>query len=138
MLNYIMIQYKDEKVFNMQKEKSQPGNEEVNGFPIVAIGASAGGLEAVKELLQNLAPDTGLGYVYIQHLDPTRAIVTSCLEPVFSIMIAALALGELVRPLQVLGIIVVLSAVVVVQLPRGDEGAGCLNPPDRRTAIWPI
>ena len=57
----------------------------------------------------------------LQHLDPTRAIVTSCLEPVFSIMIAAVALGELVRPLQVLGIIVVLSAVVVVQLPRGDE-----------------
>jgi drug/metabolite transporter (DMT)-like permease len=31
----------------------------------------------------------------LQHLEPTRAIVASCLEPVFSILIAALVLGEL-------------------------------------------
>jgi len=41
-------------------------------FPIVAIGASAGGLEAVTELLKNLSPDTGMAFVYIQHLDPTH------------------------------------------------------------------
>jgi len=52
----------------------------------------------------------------LQHLDATRAIVTSCLEPVFSILIAALALGELVRPVQVVGIVVVLTATVLVQL----------------------
>lgn len=40
--------------------------------PIVAIGASAGGQEAVVELLKNLSPTTGLAYVYIQHLDPTQ------------------------------------------------------------------
>ena len=39
-------------------------------FPIVAIGASAGGLQAVIELFEHLPPDTGMGYVYIQHLDP--------------------------------------------------------------------
>ncbi|MDQ6815593.1 MAG: chemotaxis protein CheR, partial [Bacteroidota bacterium] len=38
-------------------------------FPIVAIGASAGGLEAVTELLQNVAGNTGMAFVYIQHLD---------------------------------------------------------------------
>lgn len=53
----------------------------------------------------------------LQHLEPTRAIVVSCLEPVFSIVIAAFALGELVRPLQIVGIVVVLAAIVVVQLP---------------------
>ena len=37
---------------------------------IVAIGASAGGLEAISELLQNLSPTTGLAFVYIQHLNP--------------------------------------------------------------------
>ncbi len=51
-------------------------------------------------------------------LDPTRAIVTSCLEPVFSIVIAAVALGELVSPLQGVGIAVVLVATIVVQLPE--------------------
>jgi drug/metabolite transporter, DME family len=53
----------------------------------------------------------------LQHLEPTRAIVVSCLEPVFSIVIAALALGEVMRPMQTLGIALVLVAIVVVQLP---------------------
>jgi two-component system CheB/CheR fusion protein len=38
--------------------------------PVVAIGGSAGGQQAVTELLQNLEEDTGLAYVYIQHLAP--------------------------------------------------------------------
>ena len=53
----------------------------------------------------------------LQHLEPTRAIVVSCLEPVFSIVIAAVALGEIMRPLQVVGIIFVLAAIIVVQMP---------------------
>jgi len=53
----------------------------------------------------------------LQHLEPTRAIVVSCLEPVFSIVIAAFALGEILRPLQTLGILLVLVAIVVVQWP---------------------
>jgi len=53
----------------------------------------------------------------LQHLEPTRAIVVSCLEPVFSIVIAAVALGELMRPLQAVGIVLVLVAIIVVQLP---------------------
>jgi drug/metabolite transporter, DME family len=52
----------------------------------------------------------------LQHLDATRAIVTSSLEPVFSILIAALTLSELVRPVQVVGIVVVLTATGLVQL----------------------
>jgi two-component system, chemotaxis family, CheB/CheR fusion protein len=39
-------------------------------FPIVVIGASAGGLEAVTTLLQNLPDDTGMAYFYVQHLSP--------------------------------------------------------------------
>lgn len=38
--------------------------------PIVAVGGSAGGQVAMSELLKNLSPDTGLAYVYIQHLSP--------------------------------------------------------------------
>ncbi|MBI3647133.1 MAG: EamA family transporter [Acidobacteriales bacterium] len=54
----------------------------------------------------------------LQYLEPTRAVVVSCLEPVFSIVIAAIALGELLRPLQTLGIVVVLVAIVLIQLPE--------------------
>lgn len=61
----------------------------------------------------------------LQHLEPTRAIVASCLEPVFSIVIAAIVLGELVRPTQTVGIVLVLVAIVLIQLPerpsRGEQ-----------------
>src|SRR5207247_2633604 len=39
-------------------------------FPIVGIGASAGGLEAVTHLLEHLPADTGMGFALMQHLDP--------------------------------------------------------------------
>jgi len=53
----------------------------------------------------------------LQHLDPTRAIVTSCLEPVWAILLTAILLGELVSPIQVLGMLIVLSATVLIQRP---------------------
>lgn len=59
-----------------------------------------------------------LYFLGLQHLEPTRAIIASCLEPVFSILLAAVLLGEGVRPVQTLGIVLVLSAIVIVQLPR--------------------
>ncbi len=43
-----------------------------NDFLIAAIGASAGGIEAVSELLQGLPADTGIAFVLVQHLDPTH------------------------------------------------------------------
>src|SRR6185295_12346362 len=39
-------------------------------FPVVGIGASAGGLEAYQQLLTHLPDDTGMAFVLIQHLDP--------------------------------------------------------------------
>jgi DME family drug/metabolite transporter len=58
-----------------------------------------------------------LYFAGLQHLDATSAIVASCLEPVFSIIIAAIALGEVVRPIQTLGIVIVLAAIILVQMP---------------------
>src|SRR2546428_905702 len=48
--------------------EGQPSRNEP--FPIVGIGASAGGLEAVTHLLEHLPVDTGVGFVLVQHLDP--------------------------------------------------------------------
>ncbi|MBZ5703840.1 MAG: EamA family transporter [Acidobacteriia bacterium] len=67
-------------------------------------------------LLSVLGPFS-LYFAGLQHLEPTRAIVASCLEPVFSIVIAAVALGEVMKPLQTVGIVIVLAAIVVVQMP---------------------
>ena len=39
-------------------------------FPVVGIGASAGGLEAVKTMLSEVEPGSGMAFVVIQHLDP--------------------------------------------------------------------
>ncbi|MGA2945803.1 MAG: EamA family transporter [Candidatus Sulfotelmatobacter sp.] len=58
-----------------------------------------------------------LYFLGLQHLEPTRAIIASCLEPVFSILLAALLLGEVLRPIQALGIVLVLTAIVIVQRP---------------------
>jgi len=41
-------------------------------FPIVAIGASAGGLEAFSNLLRSLPAEPGLALIFIPHLDPTH------------------------------------------------------------------
>jgi len=76
----------------------------------------AWGFLLVFAVVSVLAPFS-LYFAGLQQLEPTRAIVVSCLEPVFSIIIAAIALGEGMRPGQVLGIVVVLAAIVLVQLP---------------------
>ena len=41
-------------------------------FPIVGIGASAGGLEACTQVLAHLPAGIGLALVLVQHLDPTH------------------------------------------------------------------
>ncbi len=42
------------------------------GFPIIGIGASAGGLEALELFLKNVSDGSGMAFVIVQHLDPTR------------------------------------------------------------------
>jgi len=59
----------------------------------------------------------------LEHLEPTRAVVVSCMEPVFSILIARFALGESMRPLQSVGIVLVLLAITVVERPDERRGS---------------
>src|SRR5665213_3303828 len=42
------------------------------GFPIVGIGASAGGLDACKKLVGALPSGNGMAFILVQHLDPTH------------------------------------------------------------------
>ena len=44
-------------------------------FPIVGLGASAGGLEAFETFLRCMPADSGMGFVLVQHLDPSHASV---------------------------------------------------------------
>ena len=50
-------------------------------FPVVGIGASAGGLEAFSALLTSLPETTGMAFVFLQHLDPGHH---SALEEILS------------------------------------------------------
>jgi DME family drug/metabolite transporter len=75
----------------------------------------------VFSLLSVLAPFS-FYFAGLQHLEPTRAVVASCLEPVFSIVIATVVLGEVMGPMQMAGIVLVLAAIVVVQIPGRKLG----------------
>ena len=48
-----------------------------NSFTVVAIGASAGGLEAISLLLKNVSPTTGMAFIYVQHLSPDHKSMLS-------------------------------------------------------------
>ena len=49
-----------------------PEEESAAPFPIVAVGASAGGFEAFSNLLRSLPENSGLALIFIPHLDPTH------------------------------------------------------------------
>ncbi|MEG4044412.1 chemotaxis protein CheB [Microcoleus sp. Pol17_C1] len=55
----------------MKAEGKQQNNQN-ELFPVVGIGASAGGLEAFTQLLRHLPIDTGMAFVIIQHMLPTQ------------------------------------------------------------------
>ncbi len=61
----------DKPVEKAPKEKKAPAvPKEAAGFPIVGIGASAGGLEALEIFFTHMPPDKNIAFVIIQHLSP--------------------------------------------------------------------
>jgi two-component system CheB/CheR fusion protein len=71
----------------------------VTAFPIVGIGASAGGLEAVGELLKNLPPDTGMAFVFVQHLAPDRkSLLCEILAKKTVMPVMEVTEGQLIAP----------------------------------------
>lgn len=64
-------------------KKNMPTKKQVkeNSFPVVAIGASAGGLDAMMELLKHLPSKTGMAFIYVQHLSPDhKSMLTEILS----------------------------------------------------------
>ncbi len=51
----------------------KPGEESI--FPIVGMGASAGGLEALEKFFINMPSDSGMAFIIIMHFDPTAKSV---------------------------------------------------------------
>jgi two-component system, chemotaxis family, CheB/CheR fusion protein len=94
-------------------------------FPIVAVGASAGGLEAFTTLLKALPVDTGMGFVLIQHLSPThQSILSEILGRATDMPVAQVEDNTPVRPNRVYvippGVNLVFGRGLLKVAPRGE------------------
>ena len=70
-----------------------------NPFPIVGVGASAGGLEAFTQLLGSIPEDTGLAFVFVQHLDPQHeSLLTEILAAATKMPVETVLDGNEVKP----------------------------------------
>lgn len=73
--------FKKMKKISASKKKMVKKVVKENSFPVVAIGASAGGLEAMLELLKFLPSNTGMAFIYVQHLSPDhKSLLTEILS----------------------------------------------------------
>jgi two-component system, chemotaxis family, CheB/CheR fusion protein len=74
-------------------------DERSDCFPVVGIGASAGGLDAFRQLLSHLPSDTGMAFVFIQHLDPTqKSLLSEILARETSMPVVEVQDGMTVKP----------------------------------------
>jgi two-component system, chemotaxis family, CheB/CheR fusion protein len=70
-----------------------------NPFPIVGVGASAGGLEAFTLLLSAVPEDTGLAFVLVQHLDPQHvSLLAEILTPATKLPVRTVHDGIEIKP----------------------------------------
>ena len=83
-------------------EPSPAGDTRELLFPIVGVGASAGGLEAMSELLSNLPADIPMAIVLVQHLDPKHSsLLTELLTRTTRMRVVEVRPGIHVRPAHV-------------------------------------
>jgi two-component system CheB/CheR fusion protein len=117
--------------------QQDPGNEPAlprdeppakNPFMIVGVGASAGGFEAFKELLEALPAPTGMAFVFIQHLEPSHESMLPALLGRCTTMPVSQALdGTAVEPDHVYVVppnanLIILGGVLTLQVI--DKSAG--------------
>ncbi len=73
--------------------------DKVTSFPIVGIGASAGGLEAIEGLFSNMPPQSNLAFVIIQHLAPNyKSIMADLLAKHTQMKVVEITDGVQVEP----------------------------------------
>ena len=111
-----------------RRQTTQPEKERSGlGFPVVGIGASAGGLEAIEQLFRNMPNDTGMAFVLVQHLDPNHKSILSELVARFTQMPVANARhGQRIQPNHVYVIppkhdLALLNGVLQLMEPSGPR-----------------
>jgi two-component system, chemotaxis family, CheB/CheR fusion protein len=98
-------------------------------FPVVGIGASAGGLGAFQKFLESLPTDTGMSFVLVQHLHPGHAsMLTEILGRSTSLSVSEVADGTALEPNHIYvippGQSMVVSGGRLILSPRNDLGGG--------------
>ena len=83
----------------MAKEEKKTKKPSPNIFPVVGIGASAGGLDAFKKLIKAIPEDSGMAYVLVQHLDPKHeSMLPEILQKVTTIPVLEISDDIKVQP----------------------------------------
>ncbi len=77
---------KPESKFLAAEEKADAKSSSPDSFPIVGIGASAGGLEAYEHFFQHMPPDSGMAFILVPHLDPGHTSLMTSLMKKFTPM----------------------------------------------------
>ena len=86
----LQVQLKSEP--SVSPAEREPASLTQQVFPVVGIGASAGGLEALEQFLRNVPANSGVAYVIIQHLDPThKGIMPELLQRATSMEVSQVA-----------------------------------------------
>ncbi len=91
---------KTSKIKSSSSSNNKTASDSDKGlFPVVGIGASAGGLEALEQLLVNVPENSGMAYVVVQHLDPThKGMLPELLQRISKLEVIQVKNGMEVKP----------------------------------------
>ena len=101
---------------------------DVVSFPIVGIGASAGGLEAFQQFFRACPPDTGMAFVLVSHLDPSHeSLLTEILQRITAMPVMQVQDKTQVKPNRVYVIppdreMNILGGALQLSMPNQERG----------------
>src|SRR6056297_3064734 len=88
---------KDTQHKNQPASESEPSMQ--RRFPIVGIGASAGGLEALKSFFSAVTAESGMAYIVVVHLSPEQpSMMEELLQRVTEVPVSSAQDGEVIKP----------------------------------------
>lgn len=106
-----------------------------NSFPIVGIGMSAGGLEVASAFLKVMPADSGMAFVIVQHLDPTReSLLADLLRRETKMPLVQVEDGMRVEPNHVYIIVPAKTLLIedgILRLVEPEERRGLRHPIDK-------
>ena len=90
---------KTTKAGKKPSDEKKPNHQEKSIFRIVGLGASAGGLEALKIFFSNTSPDSGMAYIVVVHMTPSQpSMMPDLLQKVAPIPVSEAKDGRTIEP----------------------------------------